>query len=148
MKAVCSSWPDSVRWDSFAIYSRGGSYYCQPATDVPVTRRRGRGMGEIIASQVGCYALELTLAYLQIFALNSTLNLKKKIASTSEWSGLKFYCRHMRMALKTGLTTHWRNVFSAFHLIHFSQIKYRGSMSLSEQLRTYSSLKPTFIIPG
>ena len=35
-------------------------------------------MGEIIASQVGCYALELTLAYLQIFALKSTLNLKKK----------------------------------------------------------------------
>ena len=78
MKAVCSSWPPSVRRDSFAIYSRGGSYYCQPATDVPVTRIRGRGMGKIIASQVGCYALELTLAYLQIFALNSTLNLKKK----------------------------------------------------------------------
>ena len=65
-------------------------------------------MSEIIASQVGCYALELTLAYLQIFALKSTLNLKKKIASTSERSGLKFYCRHMSMALKTGLTTHWR----------------------------------------
>lgn len=64
-------------WDSFAIYSRGGSYYCQPATDVPVTRRRGRGMGEIITSQVGCYALELTLAYLQFFALKSTLNQKK-----------------------------------------------------------------------
>ena len=78
MKAVCSSWPPSVRRDSFAIYSRSGSYYCQPAADVPVTRRRGRGMGEIITSQVGCYALELTLAYLQIFALNSTLNLKKK----------------------------------------------------------------------
>ena len=78
MKAVCSSWPPSVRRDSFAIYSRSGSYYCQPATDVPVTRRRGMGMGEIITSQVGCYALELTLAYLQIFALKSTLNLKKK----------------------------------------------------------------------